>query len=120
MVWFVYGIYCIIITAELILGDGYENCKDYYNTGLVFLLHWHLGSQNQEVVNFNYLIAQGDFHLSTLLRCHFREWFCVSMGMFGGIHLRSQLQIRKLKKQVKKLSPQIINLNRLKPNKVYR
>ena len=33
----------------------------------LFLIALALGSQNQVVVTFNYLLAQGDFHLSTLL-----------------------------------------------------
>ncbi|MEF1282351.1 DUF1049 domain-containing protein, partial [Vibrio fortis] len=33
----------------------------------LFLIALALGSQNQTIVNFNYLLAQGDFHLSTLL-----------------------------------------------------
>ncbi len=33
----------------------------------LFLIALALGSQNQSVVVFNYLLAQGEFHLSTLL-----------------------------------------------------
>ncbi|GLT19770.1 putative lipopolysaccharide assembly protein A [Vibrio zhanjiangensis] len=71
----------------------------------LFLIALALGSQNQEVVNFNYLLAQGEFHLSTLLGVIFVSGFVLAWLIFGGLHLRSQLQIRKLKKQVKKLSP---------------
>ncbi|MBU2897920.1 LapA family protein [Vibrio hepatarius] len=71
----------------------------------LFLIALALGSQNQEVVNFNYLLAQGTFHLSTLLGGVFVSGFIFAWVMFGGVHFRSQLQIRKLKKQVKKLSP---------------
>ena len=71
----------------------------------LFLIALALGSQNQEVVNFNYLLAQGEFHLSTLLGGVFVSGFILAWVMFGGVHLRSQLQIRKLKKQLKKLSP---------------
>ena len=71
----------------------------------LFLIALALGSQNQEVVNFNYLLAQGEFHLSTLLGVIFVSGFVLAWVIFGSIHLRSQLQIRKLKKQVKKLSP---------------
>ncbi|NOH61988.1 lipopolysaccharide assembly protein LapA domain-containing protein [Vibrio sp. RE88] len=72
----------------------------------LFLIALALGSQNQEVVNFNYLLAQGEFHLSTLLGVVFVTGFVLAWIIFGSLHLRSQMQLRKLKKQVKKLSPQ--------------
>ncbi|KHD26564.1 membrane protein [Vibrio caribbeanicus] len=71
----------------------------------LFLVALALGSQNQAIVNFNYLIAQGEFHLSTLLGVVFVTGFVISWLIFGSLHLKSQLQVRKLKKQVKKLSP---------------
>ncbi|CAK4068797.1 lipopolysaccharide assembly protein LapA domain-containing protein [Vibrio sp. MarTm2] len=71
----------------------------------LFLVALALGSQNQAIVNFNYLIAQGEFHLSTLLGVVFVTGFAISWLIFGSLHLKSQLQVRKLKKQVKKLSP---------------
>ncbi|KOO16928.1 hypothetical protein AKJ18_02305 [Vibrio xuii] len=71
----------------------------------LFLIALALGSQNQAVVTFNYLIAQGDFHLSTLLGVVFVVGFSLAWLVFGGLHLKSQLQVRKLKKQLNKLSP---------------
>lgn len=71
----------------------------------LFLVALALGSQNQAVVNFNYLLAQGDFHLSTLLGVVFVTGFAVAWIIFGTLHLKSQLQIRKLNKQLKKLTP---------------
>ncbi|MFB9216794.1 LapA family protein [Vibrio sinaloensis] len=71
----------------------------------LFLVALALGSQNQAVVSFNYLLAQGEFHLSTLLGVVFVTGFVLSWLIFGGLHLKSQLQVRKLKKQIKKLSP---------------
>ncbi|EGU29445.1 putative membrane protein [Vibrio sp. N418] len=72
---------------------------------VLFLVALALGSQNQAVVNFNYLLAQGDFHLSTLLGVVFVTGFAVAWIIFGTLHLKSQLQIRKLNKQLKKLTP---------------
>ncbi|NVD07072.1 DUF1049 domain-containing protein [Vibrio sp. JPW-9-11-11] len=71
----------------------------------LFLVALALGSQNQAVVTFNYLLAQGDFHLSTLLGGVFIAGFAVAWLIFGSLHLKSQLQVRKLKKQINKLSP---------------
>lgn len=73
----------------------------------LFLIALALGSQNQAIVTFNYLIAQGDFHLSTLLGVVFVVGFSFAWLVFGGLHLKSQLQVRKLKKKLNKLSPPV-------------
>ncbi|MBY6197475.1 LapA family protein [Vibrio hangzhouensis] len=69
---------------------------------VLFLVTLALGSQNQEVVTFNYLLAQGEFHLSTLLGSVFVVGFVISWIIFGSLHLKSQLTVRKLKKQLAK------------------
>ncbi|RTZ15777.1 DUF1049 domain-containing protein [Vibrio aquaticus] len=71
----------------------------------LFLIALALGSQNQAIVTFNYLLAQGDFHLSTLLGVVFVTGFGFAWLVFGSLHLKSQLQVRKLKKKLNKLSP---------------
>ncbi|HAS63146.1 MAG TPA: DUF1049 domain-containing protein [Vibrio sp.] len=71
----------------------------------LFLVALALGSQNQAVVTFNYLLAQGDFHLSTLLGVVFVTGFAIAWIIFGSLHLKSQLQVRKLNKKLKKLTP---------------
>ncbi|OLQ87672.1 hypothetical protein BIY21_16950 [Vibrio ponticus] len=71
----------------------------------LFLVALALGSQNQAVVTFNYLLAQGDFHLSTLLGVVFVTGFVIAWIIFGSLHMKSKLQIRKLNKQLKKLTP---------------
>ncbi|MFD2015850.1 LapA family protein [Vibrio olivae] len=70
----------------------------------LFLIALALGSQNQDVVTFNYLLAQGEFHLSTLLGVVFVIGFAIAWLIFGGLHLKSRMQVRKLNKQLKKLS----------------
>lgn len=71
----------------------------------LFLIALALGSQNQAIVTFNYLLAQGEFHLSTLLGGVFIAGFLLAWLIFGSLHLKSQLQVRKLRKQLTKLSP---------------
>ncbi|WP_070967442.1 LapA family protein [Vibrio sonorensis] len=67
----------------------------------LFLIALALGSQNQAVVTFNYLIAQGDFHLSTLLGGVFVTGFVLAWLIFGSLHLQAKLKVRKLNKQLK-------------------
>lgn len=71
----------------------------------LFLIALALGSQNQALVTFNYLLAQGEFHLSTLLGVVFVVGFALSWLIFGGLHLKSRLQVRKLNKQLKNYQP---------------
>ncbi|MBY7763862.1 DUF1049 domain-containing protein [Vibrio fluvialis] len=68
----------------------------------LFLIALALGSQNQEIVTFNYLLAQGEFHLSTLLGSVFVVGFLIAWIIFGSMHLKSQLEIRKLNRKLKK------------------
>ena len=70
---------------------------------VVFLVALALGAQNQEVVTFNYLLAQGEFHLSWLLGSVFVAGFVIAWIIFGSLHLKSKLAIRRLDRQVKKL-----------------
>lgn len=73
----------------------------------LFLIALALGSQNQTSVNFNYLLAQGDFHLSSLLGVVFVSGFALAWLVFGNMHMRSQLRIHRLKKQLNKQSKQV-------------
>ena len=73
----------------------------------LFLIALALGSQNQTIVNFNYLLAQGDFHLSTLLGVVFVSGFVLAWIVFGSMQMKSQLQIHRLKKKLNKQSKQI-------------
>ncbi|MGC9423235.1 LapA family protein [Vibrio sp.] len=67
----------------------------------LFLLALALGSQNQALVTFNYLFAQGEFHLSTLLGSVFVAGFLIAWIIFGSFYLKSQLEIRKLTRKLK-------------------
>ncbi|OEE89715.1 LapA family protein [Vibrio crassostreae] len=73
----------------------------------LFLIALALGSQNQATVNFNYLLAQGDFHLSSLLGVVFVSGFALAWLVFGNMHMRSQLKIHRLKKQLNKQLKQV-------------
>ncbi|PFG45822.1 putative membrane protein [Vibrio sp. ES.051] len=71
----------------------------------LFLIALALGSQNQELVTFNYLLAKGEFHLSTLLGVVFVVGFALAWMILGSLQLKTQLRVRRLKKQLKKYEP---------------
>ncbi len=68
----------------------------------LFLIALALGAQNQEVVLFNYLLAKSEFHLSTLLGLVFVVGFVIAWIVFGGMHLKARLTIRRLNQKLKK------------------
>ncbi len=67
---------------------------------LTFLVALAVGAQNQEVVNFNYLVAQGEFSLSLLLGIVFGAGFIIGWLICGLLYLKVSMSARLLKKQV--------------------
>ena len=72
----------------------------------LFLVALALGAQNQEIVSFNYLLAKGEFHLSTLLGVVFVSGFTLAWLIVGSIQLKSRMTIRRLNRQLKKAESQ--------------
>lgn len=69
----------------------------------LFVVAIALGSENQEVVNFNYLIAQGEFKLSILLGIIFVIGFLVAGLFFASWYFKAQIEISRQRRQLKKL-----------------
>ncbi|KXF82185.1 LapA family protein [Enterovibrio coralii] len=67
-----------------------------------FLVALALGTQNQEVVNFNYLLAQGEFKLSLLLGIVFGTGFLLGWLICGMLYLKARMSASMLRKQVNK------------------
>ncbi|PJG58639.1 LapA family protein [Aeromonas cavernicola] len=74
---------------------------------LVFVLTLALGSQNGQLVQFNYLIAQGEFSLSLLLGLFFAGGFCVGWLVFGLLFLRLKMQNRTLNRTMRRQSREL-------------
>ena len=76
-------------------------------TILLFFIALALGLKNQQLITFNYLIAQSEMQLSTLLAATFLFGFIFSAIFMGLFYLQLKIrnrQLRKLnKKQRKKL-----------------
>lgn len=68
----------------------------------LFIIALALGAQNQSIVTLNYLVAQGEFHLSLLLGIVFLLGFLFALLILGSLHLKLQLRVRKLNRQLKK------------------
>lgn len=69
---------------------------------LCFVIALALGSQNQEMVNFNYLLAQGEFRLSWLLSIVLGIGFVFGWFFCGALYIKEKMMTAILKKQVVK------------------
>lgn len=74
---------------------------------LVFVLTLALGSQNGQLVQFNYLIAQGEFSLAMLLGFFFAGGFLLGWLVFGLLFLRLKMQNRTLNRIMRRQSREL-------------
>ena len=74
---------------------------------LVFVLTLALGSQNGQLVQFNYLIAQGEFSLAILLGFFFAGGFLLGWLVFGLLFLRLKMQNRTLNRTMRRKSREL-------------
>ncbi|GKX54516.1 putative lipopolysaccharide assembly protein A [Leminorella grimontii] len=62
-----------------------------------------LGAHNEQVVTFNFLIAKGDYALSTLLAVLFGGGFILGWLVTGIFYLRLRLRLGRAMRQIKRL-----------------
>ncbi|WP_421316702.1 LapA family protein [Aeromonas veronii] len=74
---------------------------------MVFVLTLALGSQNGQLVQFNYLIAQGEFSLAMLLGFFFAGGFLLGWLVFGLLFLRLKMQNRTLNRTMRRQSREL-------------
>ncbi|WP_409158312.1 LapA family protein [Pectobacterium sp. B2J-2] len=69
----------------------------------IFIISVTLGAHNDQVVTFNYLLAQGDYRISTLLALGFvLGW--VICGLF---YLRQRIALGRAQRKIKRLEQQL-------------
>ncbi|CAQ79907.1 MULTISPECIES: LapA family protein [Aliivibrio] len=76
----------------------------------LFLISLALGAQNQVVVHFNYLLAQDDFQLSTLLGIFFATGFGLGWLICGSMYLKASVTQRRLRKRLEKQNAELNKL----------
>ncbi|MCG7585335.1 LapA family protein [Photobacterium sp. OFAV2-7] len=81
-----------------------------------FLVTLALGAQNQQLVNFDFLVAQGEFQLSTLLGIAFGSGFAIGWLICGLLYLKTRFSRNRLSKKVAK-QQQELNQLRAEPVK---
>ncbi|ELR67494.1 Inner membrane protein yciS [Photobacterium marinum] len=75
-----------------------------------FLVTLALGAQNQQLVNFDFLIAQGEFQLSTLLGIAFGAGFAIGWLICGTLYLKARFSKNRLSKKVQKQQKELDQL----------
>ncbi|WP_127959303.1 LapA family protein [Serratia microhaemolytica] len=78
---------------------------------MIFVIAITLGSNNDQVVTFNYLIAQGDYRVSTLLAILFGCGFVLGWLICGLFYLRTRIALGRAKRKIKRLEAQLATPN---------
>ena len=73
----------------------------------IILVAITVGANNDQVITFNYMFAQSDFKLSSLVAILFGFGFLLGWLLTGIFYLKIKLQNMALTRQVKRLNQQI-------------
>ncbi|OON41202.1 hypothetical protein BTJ39_04335 [Izhakiella australiensis] len=76
---------------------------------VIFIISITLGAHNDRVVTFNFLLAQGEFRISTLLASLFGVGFLLGWAICGLFWLRVRMQLANSQRKLKRLQQQIQN-----------
>lgn len=74
----------------------------------IFVVSVTLGAHNDQVVTFNYLLARGEFRLSTLLAALFGAGFVLGWIICGLFYLRVRLGLARAERRVRRLEQQVV------------
>lgn len=73
----------------------------------IFVISVTLGAQNDQIVTFNYLLAQGEFRISTLLAVLFAAGFAIGWFICGLFWLRVRVSLARAERKIKRLENQL-------------
>ena len=73
----------------------------------IFVVSVTLGAQNDGIVTFNYLLAQGEFRISTLLATLFAFGFLLGWAICGLFWLRVRVSLAHSQRKLKRLQQQL-------------
>ncbi|MFL4555648.1 LapA family protein [Yersinia kristensenii] len=73
---------------------------------VVFVISITLGANNDQVVTFNYLLAQGEYRVSTLLAALFAAGLVLGWIICGLFYLRVRILLGRAERKIKRLESQ--------------
>ncbi|MRS13371.1 DUF1049 domain-containing protein [Enterobacteriaceae bacterium RIT691] len=74
----------------------------------IFVISVTLGAQNDQQVTFNYLLAQGEFRISTLLAVLFAAGFAIGWLVCGLFWLRTRVALLRAERKIKRLEQHLV------------
>lgn len=74
---------------------------------VIFIISFTFGAHNDRVVTFNYLLAQGEYRLSSLLTVLFALGFVLGWVICGLFYLRLRLSLLRAERKIKRLEQQV-------------
>lgn len=74
---------------------------------VIFIISVTLGAHNDQIITFNYLLAQGEFRISTLLAVLFGAGFILGWAICGLFWLRVRVSLGNAQRKVRRLQQQI-------------
>lgn len=74
---------------------------------VIFIISITLGAHNDQVVSFNYLIAQGEYRVSTLVATLFAVGFLLGWAICGLFWLRVRVSLANAQRKLKRLQQQL-------------
>ncbi|MFT8211378.1 MAG: LapA family protein [Symbiopectobacterium sp.] len=72
----------------------------------IFIISITLGTHNEQVVTFNYLLAQGEYRVSMLLATLFAVGFVLGWVICGLFYLRLRIMLGRAQRKIKRLEQQ--------------
>ncbi len=73
----------------------------------IFVVSVTLGAQNDQQVTFNFLLAQGEYRISTLLAVLFAAGFAIGWLICALFWLRTRVSLARAERKIKRLEQQI-------------
>ncbi|MEC5320547.1 LapA family protein [Brenneria populi subsp. brevivirga] len=77
----------------------------------IFIISVTLGAHNDQTITFNYLLAQGDYRISTLLATLFATGFVLGWVICGLFYLRQRIALGRAQRKIKRLEQQLSAAN---------
>lgn len=96
-----------LFSSELITGKNVKYFLILLLAVVIFIVSITLGSSNNQVITFNYLIAQGDFSVSSLLASLFGVGFVLGWLIAGVFYLRVMISLKNARRKIKRLESQL-------------
>ncbi|WGL97031.1 LapA family protein [Arsenophonus sp. aPb] len=74
----------------------------------IFIVSVTLGSSNNQIITFNYLIAKGDYPISTLLAILFAVGFVLGWLICGVFYAKALISLSNARRKIKRLESQLV------------